>query len=340
VSCRSYAKFADALKASKDLLSKPYPEANKVEFKATSASGPVFTFEALVGEAPAPKKGLAIPGLLFKGEGAVHGGLKVDKAAVDTNGEIVAEISLAGTVKDAKFSLKARDSTRAKVPADYDAVAVSFGVEHKSEYATATADVDAIKQKLDFTLLGGYKGALLGASIGGGKVVSEEGKEKAKVVKYQVIDYNALLGYKAGDITVGLTGEKNFKSAVLGFHQAVSKELAIAASAKVTPAVAEAPKAEAPKADDKAAAVAAAGETPKPKAEGSVEVSAGFTYKANADTVLAVKFTTDAKQKRTVDLSYAQQLSSLAKLTVGANIDAANIAKADHKIAVSLALSA
>jgi len=302
----SFAKFSEALKASKDLLSKPYPEASKIDFKATAVSGPVFTVEALLGDAPAPAKGkLAIASLAFKGEGVVFGGFKVDKAAVDTNGEIAADFSLADAVKDTKFIFKARDGSRVKATEDYETSVASFSAEYKAGPVTANAEADVFKQALSFSLVGGHAGFFAGVA----GTVGPHKETKA----FGPTDYNALLGYKAGDLTLAVVSDKSLSTATFGYHHVINSFFTAAATAKFAPI---------------------------PTGKDAIEVSAGFTYKASADTTLAGKVSVDAKEKRTVDFSYAQQLNSLAKITIGASVDAANLAKADHKLAMSLSLSA
>jgi len=56
--CRSFAKFSDATKASKDLLSKPYVEASKVELKGSAVGGPTFIAETVIGAVPASTREL------------------------------------------------------------------------------------------------------------------------------------------------------------------------------------------------------------------------------------------------------------------------------------------
>jgi hypothetical protein len=70
---------------------------------------------------------------------------------------------------------------------------------------------------------------------------------------------------------------------------------------------------------------------------GAFELSAGAQYKTAPDTTIAGKITHDAK----VAFSYAQQLSALTKVTIGAEIDAAKITSDNaHKLAIAVAFSA
>jgi hypothetical protein len=69
--CRSFAKFSDATKASKDLLSKPYVEASKVELKGSAVGGPTFIAETVIGAVPASTREL-LPAQCSRGVLAVH----------------------------------------------------------------------------------------------------------------------------------------------------------------------------------------------------------------------------------------------------------------------------
>lgn len=92
--------------------------------------------------------------------------------------------------------------------------------------------------------------------------------------------------------------------------QIVSSVLTVAATAKVPAAAADAKK---------------------------FEVTAGATYKTDATTTVGGKITHDGK----LGLTYAQQLSALAKVTVGAEIDAPKITSdSAHKLTIAVAFSA
>lgn len=87
--------------------------------------------------------------------------------------------------------------------------------------------------------------------------------------------------------------------------------------------------------------VAGKAKVPKGFAAGSVDISAGLTYKYAADTTLAAKAEYKGKDaSRKAFFSYAQQVSPLAKITLGAEVNIAELAKDDHKLNIALALSA
>jgi hypothetical protein len=74
-----------------------------------------------------------------------------------------------------------------------------------------------------------------------------------------------------------------------------------------------------------------------------VEIAAGFTYKYAADTTVAAKAsasTSAASGYRRIHLSYAQQVSPLAKITLSTALDAKDIGGSNNTINVALALSA
>lgn len=87
--------------------------------------------------------------------------------------------------------------------------------------------------------------------------------------------------------------------------------------------------------------VAGKAKIPKAFAAGAVDISAGLTYKYAADTTLAAKAEFKGKDaSRKAFFSYAQQVSPLAKVTIGAEVNIAELAKDDHKLNIALALSA
>jgi ribosomal protein L13 len=66
------------------------------------------------------------------------------------------------------------------------------------------------------------------------------------------------------------------------------------------------------------------------------DIEAGLAYRADKDTVITAKANSAGK----VAVSYAQQLSSLAKLTFATEVDAANVASDDHKLGMLLNITA
>lgn len=298
----SVAKFADVVKSAKDLLSKPYPESHKVELKTAAANGVTFTAEAALGPVPAPKPGKKpTPALSVKGEGVVRGNFKVDKLSVDTNRDITGEFSLAEAFKGTKLTFKATDGTRAAAIEGVDPISAVFGVEHRADFGTFTVDVDVLKYSVEAAGVATYNGVLAGATA---KVA------RSKDGAFGVDEYGALVGYKKGDITFAVQSEKKFESYFVAYHQIVSSVLTVAATAKVPAAVADAKK---------------------------FQVAAGAQYKTDATTTVAGKIDHEGK----LGFSYAQQLSALTKITIGAEIDAPKIASDNaHKLAIAVAFSA
>lgn len=91
-------------------------------------------------------------------------------------------------------------------------------------------------------------------------------------------------------------------------------------------------------------AVSASAKLPRSKdvknADSDASVSAGVQYKAAPEVTWSAKVASNGKDKADVSLSYAQQLSASAKITVGAKIDALEIAADKHSFNVAFSLSA
>lgn len=130
-------------------------------------------------------------------------------------------------------------------------------------------------------------------------------------------EFKLALGLKKDDYLLGATttGDKTDKAKQIDvfFHQKVGPKSEVAAVVKV-PAGSKAGKA--------------------------IEVGAGFSYKYAADTTIAGKVeATSDNAKRDLSFSYAQQISPLAKITVGAGLDGKDLG-GRHNMSVVLSLSA
>lgn len=331
-----------------DLLSKPYPETHKVELKATANNGVVFTTEAILGAGAGKKTGVYTAGcagiltsgvhmhtlftlflraatLTAKGEGVVSGNFKVDKVSVDSNKDVLVDLSLAEVVKGTKLVFKyvavfpsghshtrayshshngctdcrARDGTRAAAVEGVDPIGATIGVEHKADFGTFTVDVEALQQTVDATAVVGFDNFLVGGSVG-----LKAGKA------FSLDKYTALVGYKAKDVTVSVEGQQKFDTLFASYHHVINPTLTVAAQAKLPRKLADTSK---------------------------FELTAGVQYKTSPDVTIAGKATHTGK----VAFSYAQQLSSLAKITVGAEIDSAKITSdTAHKLAVAVNFTA
>jgi len=296
--CRSFAKFSDATKASKDLLSKPYAEASKVELKGSAVGGPTFIAETVIGAVPA-----STPALAARAEGFTAGNFRVDKFGVDSNAVVTAEFSLAEAFKRTKLTFAAKDQTRnTALKEDKRTATATIGAEHRAEVGTFTAEADPLARVASVTALGGYRGFFAGGSV------------KASLVSFKAEEYGAVVGYKASGATVAIAGEKNFATIAASYHQKVDERIEVAGTAKVPRALSN-----------------------------DVEIAAGFTYKYAADTTVAAKAsasTSAASGYRRIHLSYAQQVSPLAKITLSTALDAKDIGGSNNTINVALALSA
>jgi hypothetical protein len=114
-------------------------------------------------------------------------------------------------------------------------------------------------------------------------------------------DYNVLAGYKAKGVAFALQTDKKASGVTAALLQEVSKEVSVAGLA-----------------------------TFKVAAPGAFDVATGLSYKPSADATVHAKVNTKGR----VGLSFAHVLSPLAKLTLSADLDAANIASDDHKLGV------
>lgn len=307
----SVPAFAAVAKPTKDLLEKAYPSTYKVDLTAAGTNGFTFTASTIVGDIPPAKDAKSRPEA--RTTAAVSGitvgsfsAFKVDKIAVDSHKIVSADFSLAEAFKGAKLTFAAVDATRA-VPVEANKpVLATIGVEYKHERATVNASYEAINKEFVASAVASYEGFLAGAS---GKVTF--GDSKASVA-----DYGAVVGYKAKAITASVAGEKKFDWFTASYHQVVNSQVAVSASAKL------------PRSKD------------VKNADSDASVSAGVQYKAAPEVTWSAKVASNGKDKADVSLSYAQQLSASAKITVGAKIDALEIAADKHSFNVAFSLSA
>ena len=203
---------------------------------------------------------------LLKAEGG-FGAFRADKLQIGTDKKIAGEFSLAEAFPGTKLTFKATDGSRA---AGAEAISAVIGAEYKVANATCTVDVDTIAYGVDATALVGYDGA---CRSGGARVCTKPrggrpprrqdpggrrrgapipmltprppttiagflvgGPVKAGLAAaggVDVRDYNALLGYKAKDYTVGAASEKKFSSVTAFYYHTLSPTINAAAVAKV-----------------------------------------------------------------------------------------------------------
>lgn len=284
-----------------DLLSKPYPDTHKVELKTVAANGVTFVTEAVVGAIPAAAPKKRATAVLTA------------KAEGVVSGKFKVDKVAVDTNKDVTGEFSLADvvaGTKLTFKAtDGTRAAAVEGVPA----VTATLGAEHRNDHGTFTAdvevikqtvdVSGV--VAFDAFLLGGSVSVSRGKGAVALE-----DYAALVGYKAKDLAVSLAGEKKLSAFVASYHQVVNPTLTVAAQAKVPRAPADADK---------------------------FELTAGAQYKSSADVTLAAK----ATHKGKVAFSYAQQLSALAKVTIGTEIDTAKITSdSAHKLAVSVNFTA
>jgi hypothetical protein len=90
-----------------------------------------------------------------------------------------------------------------------DPISAVFGVEHKADFGTFTADVDAIKVSVEASAVVGVRDFLIGGTA----------KVARKDAGFELVDYGALAGYKTKDVAFSVQSDKKFESLVAAFHQ-------------------------------------------------------------------------------------------------------------------------
>lgn len=144
-------------------------------------------------------------------------------------------------------------------------------------------------------------------ALGDGVLVGASGKATV-LPAFDVRDYNVLLGYRAKGLTLAVQTDKRLSGVTAFYHQAIAPNMATAAVAKFPLAA---------------------------KAASAFDIEVGLSYAPSSDVTVVGKANSSGK----VAGSYAAQLNSSAKLTLAAEVDAANIASDDHKVGIALAIS-
>lgn len=305
----SVPSFENVAKAAGDLIKKPYLDAHKLEVRGTGSNGVTFVAESILGDIPAPKKAgePAAPALAVRAEAvSVYGGFKVDKVAVDSNKDVAMDFSVPAGVKGLNLSFKSVDGSR-RTAAKPD-VKAALALSYTDAHVNSSAEVDALKKTAGVSVVGGFQEYLAGVSA---KFDLGEG--------VKATDYDVTVGYKAKDIAASIATEKKFSAIAGNLFVGINSQWSVAAQAKVGASFFLKPAAE----GAEAAAPAA------------FDLAAGFQYKQTPDVTIAGKL----NAARQLNLSYAQQISPLAKVTVSSVIDGAQLAGANNSVKVALALS-
>lgn len=295
------AKYSDVAKAAKDLLSKPYPDTHKVDLKTTAANGVTFTTEAVVGPIAAPAPKKKATAVLTA------------KAEGVTSGKFKVDKVSVDSNKDVAGEFSLADvikgtkltfkATDSTRAAAVDGVdAVSATFGAEHRHEKGTLNVDVEVLKQAVDASGVVA---FDRFLVGGSVSVKRGASGVELG-----DYAALVGYKADKLAVSIAGEKKLSSFVASYHQVVSDKVTVAAQATVPRAAADADK---------------------------FALTVGTTYKTAPEVVVGAK----ATHKGVLAFSYAHQLSALAKVTIGTEIDTAKISSdTAHKLAVSVNFTA
>lgn len=301
--------YGSVSKAGSAVLDAAYPAYYKVDLKTKASNGFVFGVEAAVGDIPEPadKSKRPDPRVVAKVESvAVGPHFKVDKIAVDSHKIVNASFSLAGVVPGAKFTFAATDASRATPTEKNKPVLAKLGASYNHEFATATAEVEAINKDATVTVAGKYEGVVAGVSY------------KAKFASgLETKDYGLLVGYQTKDVTAAVETSDKFNWFTATYAQTVNPDVKVAASAKI------------PRNKDV-----------KEDVNNFTTFSAGVTYKAAADVTWAAKVVSDSSSKGQLHLGYAQQLSASAKTTIGAKLDLVNPAGNEHSFTAAFSLTA
>jgi Eukaryotic porin len=136
------------------------------------------------------------------------------------------------------------------------------------------------------------------------------GSVKAALSGFDLKDYAAVVGYQGADYKVSVAGEKKLTAGVAAYHQKLNSTIAVAAIARFPLAM--------------------------KASTSSVDLDLGLSYKLADATTLHAKVNSAGK----VAVSYAQEVSSLTKLTFATEVDAANITSDDHKFGLLLNVTA
>jgi hypothetical protein len=182
-----------------------------------------------------------------------------------------------------------------------DAISAVIGAEYKDASGRSVLTVDADAIKA------GVDATLLVAYEG---VLLGATAKSSLAAGFSVTDYGVLVGYKTKAYTVSAAAEKKMTTVTASYLQVVSPTITTAAIAKFPLAAKASPAA--------------------------FDIEAGLSYRAAADTTVTAKVNSAGK----VAVSYAQQLSTLTKLTFASEVDAANVASDDHKFGVLLNITA
>jgi len=200
------SKYADVVKAAKDLLSKPFGYTNSVEAKVPTKTGSTFTINATV--SPSASASVSVASAI--------GDFKVDKLAVGSDKTVSGEFSYADAFPGTKLTFKASDSSRGAK----GGIAAAIGAEVKTKNAFFTADFNAITYGVSASGLCLYEGVLAGASAA-----------VAFADKVDLTHYDGLVGYKGSSFTAALQSTAKLSKLHASYFQDVSADVKVGAIA-------------------------------------------------------------------------------------------------------------
>ena len=181
--------------------------------------------------------------------------------------------------------------------------AEGVGAELSAQYADANASLVAKVDALKYSLSAeaAYKA---NSFVVGASFKTGDGGA------FKVADYNAIVAYKTDKVTAGLQTEKSLSTLKAAYSQAVSADVTTFGSASV-PLLAK---------DDKK----------------GVAIEFGAQYKATKDSTHVGK----VSNAGLVSYSYAAPVDALSKITVAAEINAADFASDNHRVGFVLNIAA
>lgn len=228
------------------------------------------------------------------------GDLKVDKLQVGSDKKVVGEFSYAQAFPGTKLTFKATDASRGAKPDAKPSTGIAAVVG--AEVAAKPAFITADFDAINYSVAASALATVDGFLVGASGSV-------AFADKLSFPSYDVLVGYKGASFTTSLATEARFEKLTAAYYQDVSSDVKVGAIAKL----------------------------PRPGAKASdFTVEAALAYKLAPDTW----FTGKVNHLGHVGLSYAQQVSPLAKLTFATEVHAASPTADVQKFGITLNLTA
>lgn len=186
----------------------------KLKIKTKTENGVTYTSESTLSS----QKGKGVTSKLSAGY-KHSSGLQLDKLQVTTDGLIVGEAALAGTVDNTKFYVKAEDSSKGD---QKGVIGVEF--QHKeSPIVNFVGEVDAVVgPTIRANVTTGYENFIVGGKVDYNTQLDSAG------ISPEFEEYDVALGYYTSDNYLLVQSGKKFEQVTASFHHLLDEDTEVA----------------------------------------------------------------------------------------------------------------